>query len=254
MQPSLEADCELYPNDITMEQAHELYYLEPYGVSNPPPVFVLRNVQICDTVLVGGGKHTRLNLRIGNTVVSAMCFRQTLTELDLYSGDFADVLFTLDINEFQNQRSIQLVVRDIRLTETQFAAENEDIALFRGLWSGRAPAELPFGRRTAFDIVPTREEFGTVYNLLKRELRLEHEVFSMRALLHLLRTGGTPMNYIKLKFILFTLRELQLLGVEAAEENEEHEIYAFRYIPTQTKTNLDRSGIYRKLKNDFGVV
>ena len=254
MQPSLEADCELYPNDITMEQAHELYYLEPYGVSNPQPVFVLKNVQICDTTLVGGGKHTRMNLRVGNTYVSAMCFRQTLTDIDLYPGDFADILFTLDINEFQNQRSLQLVVKDIRLTELQFRAENADIALFRELWNGKAPAELPLGRRTAFDIVPTREEFGTVYNLLKRELRLEHEVFSIRALLHLLRTGGTPMNYIKLKFILFTLRELQLLGVEAAEENEEREIYAFRYIPTQTKTNLDRSGIYRKLKNDFGVV
>lgn len=254
IQPSLEADCELYPNDITMEQAHELYYLEPYGVSNPPPVFVLRNVQIHDTTLVGGGKHTRLTLRIGSAYVSAMCFRQTLTDLDLYSGDFADVLFTLDINEFQNQRSLQLVVKDIRLTELQFHAENAEIALFRGLWSGKSPAELPLGRRTAFDIVPTREEFGTVYNLLKRELRLEHEVFSVRALLHLLRTGGTPMNYVKLKFILLSLRELQLLGVEAMAENEDHEIYAFRYIPTQTKTNLDRSGIYRKLKNDFGVV
>ncbi len=253
-QPSLEADCELYPNDITMEQAQELYYLEPYGVSNPPPVFVLKNVQIHDTTLVGGGKHTRLTLRIGNSFVSAMCFRQTLADLDLYSGDFADVLFTLDINEYQNQRSIQLVVKDIRLTELQFHAENAEIALFRGLWSGKSPAELPLGRRTAFDIVPTREEFGTVYSLLKRELRLEHEVFSIRALLHLLRTGGTPIGYVKLKYILLSLCELELLGVEAVTETEEQEIYAFRYIPTRTKTNLDRSGIYRKLKNDFGVV
>lgn len=254
IQPTMEADCELYPNDITMEQAQELYYLEPYGVSNPPPVFVLKNVQISETTLVGGGKHTRLTLRVGNAFVGAMCFRQTLTDLDLYSGDFADVLCTLDINEFQNQRSIQLVVKDIRLTELQFHAENAEIALFRGLRSGKTPAELPLGRRTAYDIVPTREDFGTVYSLLKRELRLEHEVFSIRALLHLLRSGGTPMNYVKLKFILLSLCELKLIGAEAVTENEDCEIYAFRCIPTQTKTNLDRSGIYRKLKNDFGIL
>ena len=254
IQPALEADCELYPADITIEQANELYYLEPYGVSNPPPVFVLHNVQLYDTALVGGGKHTRLTLRIGSSYVSAMCFRQTLTDLDLYSGDLVDVMFTLDINEFQNQRSIQLVVKDIRLTKAQFDAENADITLFRTIWAGTPPRDIPLGRRTAADIVPTREEFGVVYSLLKRELRLEHEVFSIRALLHLLRSGGTAFNYVKLKFILLSLRELELIAIETLTENEEHELYAFRCIPTKTKTNLDKSGIYRKLKNDFGVI
>ncbi len=256
VQPSFEADCELHPRDITMEQANELYYLEPYGVSNPPPVFVLNNVQLYDTALVGGGKHTRLTLKIDTGYVSAMCFRQTLTDLDLYSGDFVDVLFTLDINEFQNQRSIQLVVKDIRLTRMQFEAENADIALFGKIYAGTPPRALDLGRRTVFDIVPTREEFGAVYNLLKHELRVEHEVFSVRALLHLLKTGGTRLNYVKLKFILLTFRELGILGVEplTEKENEDHEIYAFRYVYMKQKTDLDKSGIYKKLKTDFGVM
>lgn len=254
VQPSLEADCELRTRDITMEQANELYYLEPYGVSNPQPVFVLNNVPLYDTALVGGGKHTRLTLKIDNGYVSAMCFRQTLTNLDLYPGDFVDVLFTLDINEFQNQRSIQLVVKDIRLTRAQFDTENADIALFDQIFAGTLPHELDLGRRTAFDIVPTREEFGAVYSLLRHELRVEHEVFSIRALLHLLKNSGNRLNYIKLKFILLTFRELGLLGVEPVKGGEEHEIYAFRYIPTKGKTDLDRSTIYRKLKTDFGMM
>jgi len=257
IQPSLEADCELRPADIVMAQANELYYLEPYGVSNPPPVFVMNNVPLSDTALVGGGKHTRLTLKAGadGGGISAMCFRQTLDDLDLYSGDCVDVLFTMDINEYQNQRSLQFVVKDIRLTRTQFDAENADIALFRQIYSGIPVSELKLGRRTPAEIVPTREEFGAVYSLLRHELRIEHEVFSMRALLHLLRTGGIRMNYIKLKFILLTFRELGILGVEPLKEkdSEGSEVYAFRYIHLKQKADLEQSGIYRKLKYDFGM-
>ena len=70
----------------------------------------------------------------------------------------------------------------------------------------------------------------------------------------LTREPGAPINYIKLKFILLTFRELSILGVEPLKENEDHEIYAFRYVYMKNKTNLDRSGIYRKLKSDFGVM
>ncbi len=254
VQPSLEADCELSTRDITMEQAKELYYLEPYGVSNPPPVFVLRNVPLFDTTLVGGGKHTRLTLGIDNNYVNAMCFRQTLTDLDLYPGDPVDLLFTLDINEYQNQRSLQLIVKDVRLTESRFTAENRDTDLFNALLSGKHPADLPLAPYTGWDIVPTREEFGAVYSLLRHELRIEHEVFSVRALLHLLRTGGTHMNSVKLKFILHSLRELGLLGVEEVQGSDDGETYVFRYIPAKGKTDLDRSTIYKKLKTDFGMM
>ncbi|MGN1345958.1 MAG: single-stranded-DNA-specific exonuclease RecJ [Eubacteriales bacterium] len=253
VQPSLEADCELRPCDITMAQASELYYLEPYGVSNPPPAFVLKKVLLYDTALVGGGKHTRLTLKMDSNYVSAMCFRQTLTELDLYPGDFVDVLFTLDVNEFQNQRSVQLIVKDVRLTRTQFDAENADIALFDRIYAGAFSPETDLGPHTAADVVPTREECGAVYQLLRKELRVEHEVFSIRALLHLLRTVGVRLNYIKLKVILLMFRELGILGVEPWKREEEHEIYAFRYVHMKTKTNLDQSALYRKLKADFGV-
>lgn len=253
LQPCIEADCELESSDVTMEQANELYYLEPFGVSNPEPLFVLKNVLLCDTAVVGGGKHTRLTLKIGSANVCAMCFKRTLEELSLYSGDIVDVMFNLEINEFRNQKSVQLIVRDIRLTEKQMNAENSDIKLFSEIWSGKTPQSLNLENRGSFDIVPTRDEFGAVYTLLKRELRLEHEVFSLRALLHLLKSGGTSINYIKLKFIILILRELGLLGVEVLREDEDEELYAFRYIPVKTKTELERSGIYRKLKSDFGV-
>lgn len=248
MQPSLEAECELNSADVTMEQANELYYLEPYGVSNPVPVFVMRHLSLEELSLVGGGKHTRLSLKIGKASVNAMCFRQTLDDLCLFPGDIVDVMFTLDINEFQNQKSLQLIVKDIRLSEKELAAENAERRLFREIRAGRNVSEL--GGVNPASVVPTHDDFAAVYNTIRRESRLEHEVFSLRALSNLLKSGGADIGYVKLRFIMLTFDELGILDVK--ELDEEKEIFAFRVIPVKGKTNLDKSNIYRKLKSDFG--
>lgn len=257
VQTCLEAECELRPSDITMEQATELYYLEPYGVSNPTPVFVLRNVRVVDTVPVGGGKHTRLVLRVGSSNINGMCFRKTLEELSLYPGDTADVMFRLEVNEFRNNRSVQLMINDIRLTEEQLEAENADLSLFRLIRDGGTHEEIlervtSLGH-TASYIVPTRDECGAVYSLLRRELRLEHEVFDIRALSNLLRTERADINNVKLRLSIAILCELGLLGVETLRDDDDGELYAFRYIPPRMKTELDRSDLYRRMNEEFGA-
>lgn len=249
---TLEAECELKSADLTMEQVNELYYLEPYGVSNPMPVFVLRQVLLYDTALVGGGKHTRLTLRVDKSYISAMCFRQTLSDLDIYPGDTVDVLFTLDVNEYQNQRSLQMIVKDVRLTQAQFDAELAERELYGKIKNGMKPLEIELDEKNVQELVPTRNDFAAVYSALRRELRVEHEVFSVRALQHLLRTGGVKIGYVKLKYILMIFRELNLLDVRKLDD--EPEIFAFRYIYQHGKTNLEKSNIYRKLKADFGQI
>lgn len=247
---TLEAECELEAADITMQQANELYYLEPYGVSNPVPVFVLRNVLLYDTALVGGGKHTRLTVNVDGNFISAMCFRQTLSDLDIYPGDAVDVLFTLDINEYQNQRNLQMIVKDVRLTQSQFDNECAERELYDKIKQGMKPHDIGLDDTSADELVPTRNDFAAVYSSLRRELRVEHEMFSIRALQHLLRNSGVKIGYVKLKFILMTFRELNLLDVKKLDDDPE--IYAFRYIYQHNKTNLEKSNIYRKLKADFG--
>ncbi len=249
-QPCIEAECELDSEDITIEQASELYCLEPCGVSNPVPVFFYRGAVIDSETLVGNGKHTRINLKIGRSTVCAMYFRQTISDIDLYPGDTVDVIFNLDINEFQNQRNIQMLVKDIRLSEVQFEKENAERKLFSEMYSGMSAEEIGIDSFSLQSAIPTHDDFAAVYGVLKRELRLEHEVFSIRALLNLLSRYGVNIGYIKLRFIIMTFGELGILEVK--ELGGEHEVYGFKYVQMKTKTNLDNSEIYRKLKADYG--
>ncbi len=249
MEVCLEAECELVSSDLTMELANELYYLEPYGVSNPVPVFVVRNAILSDTALVGGGKHTRLSVKFPEATINAMFFRQTLSDIDLYSGDTVDVMFTLDINEYMNQKSLQMIVKDVRLSEKQARAEEMERYLYASLKDGVIPEDIVVDDLSREELVPKHEDFAAVYSILRRELRVEHEVFSIRALLHLLKGAGVRIGYVKLRFILSIFSELNILNIRCL--NEEAEVYGFRYVYLKTKANLDKSNIYRKLKADF---
>lgn len=95
-------------------------------------------------------------------------------------------------------------------------------------------------------IIPSREDFGVLYNLIKKELRMEQDTFSVRALCNLLRGAGREMRYVKVKYILQVFQELNILGVEKIES--EREVYRFKYIYVKTKADLNKSNILKKLR------
>ena len=247
-EPVMEADLELTPDDVTMELAEELYLLEPFGTSNPSPVFAMSGLFIADESSVGGGKHTRLQLKRENMTVTAMCFRKSIADIDLYPGDVVDVLFGLDINEFQGVRTLQMIVKDVRLTDERYAGEMRERAIYDAVTAGESLSpELTDVERA--DSLPERDDFTAVYTVLKRELRVEHRVYSIHALRHLLMTKGYNIPYVKLKAIIMIFRELNVVGVEDTDRGDK--VYEFSYVFVKNKTSLDKSGILKKMRNEL---
>ena len=249
--PSIVADLELLPEDVEMRLAEELYLLEPYGVKNPVPLFYMKDVYLADESLVGGGKHTRLTLKKSDMTVTAMCFRKNVADIDLYPGDVVDVLFNLDVNEFGGVRALQMIVRDIRLAEGPAAAEEREKNILDAVVSSKTES-LGLSAEEREACVPVRDDFAAVYSVLKRELRFEHRVFSIRALRHLLRTRGYNLSYVKLKTIIMVFRELNLIGVE--ETGAGKDVFSFSEVFVKNKTTLDRSGVLKKLKNELRII
>lgn len=242
--PVLEAECELIPADVHMTQAAELYRLEPFGVSNPVPLFVMRDMRLASVAGVGGGKHAKMTLTKDTLVITAMFFRRSPEELDLYEGDSVDVLFQLDINAYQNVKNLQFIVKDIRLSDASALAYENERQLYLALSSGEE--RMHWTRQEAESIVPSREDLGALYNLIKKELRLEHDTFSVRSLCNLLQSVGRDMRYVKVQYMIRIFQELNILGVEKIED--EREIYRFKYIYVKTKADLNKSNILKKLR------
>ncbi len=234
-----------------MRLAEELYLFEPFGVKNPVPLFYLKDAYVADESLVGGGKHTRLLLKKGDVTVTAMCFRKSIGELDIYPGDTVDALFNLDVNEFGGMRNLQMIVRDVRLAERQAAAEEREKEIYDAVTASKT-AELGLTAEEKEACVPDRDDFAAVYSVLTKELRFEHKVFSIRALRHLLMTRGVNVSYVKLKTMIMVFRELNLIGVEEAPGVPD--VFSFSSVTVKNKTTLDKSGLLKKIRNELRPV
>jgi len=234
----IEADCEIEIQDLTMKQALELYSLEPYGVANPVPIFVLRDAQITRIIPIGAGKHTKLVLTKDGISVNAIYFGMQSAKMPHLEGDEVDVAFNLDINEYQNIKSVQLIVQDLKTSESYEKRCNVIRERYEEISAGGA-----------FDmeenIIPTRDDFAVVYTTVRKEFRLGRDTLSTDVILSLLaKTEGANINYIKLKFIIKILNELKICGVEQIDEDH----YRFDVYFSASKTNIEKSSILRMLR------
>jgi len=238
----LTIDCELESKDISINFAEELCLLEPYGVSNPTPVFSLRNAVISDITPVGLNRHLKLSIVKDNQVFVAMLFSTTPQEFGLSVGDEVDLAFCLDVNEFNGVSSAQISIKDIRPSERTIHFERINEEIFESVKSGESTLDTEF-------IIPSRDDFAKVYNFLLSATRIGKETYRISRLLSdiLKADANSKINYVKLKFIIKVFRELNIVAIEELD----NVTFAFRIVFSKSKTSLDKSNILKKLKSMY---
>ena len=237
---NMDADTEIEMNDVTLETANDVARLEPFGSANPVPAFVIRNVRVERMAAIGAGKHTRLTVSQDGRFITAMYFGTSPAKLDFCEGDYIDLLFNMDVNDYMNNKTVQMIVKDARTSESYTEQRKKDIYRYEYIKGGGEYDDPE-------NVLPTREDFGTVYTTVRHEYRMGHDTLSEKTLLSLLRgdaTGRGAVGYIKLKFILSVFRELNICGVEEIAPD----VYKFE-IYFSNKANLDKSYILKKLKS-----
>ena len=111
--PTVEADLVLDFDEVNLSLAKNIQLLEPYGVENTIPVFVMRGVYVNEISGVSDSKHSKLILSNGNSTISAIYFSNSPSSLGVYVGDKIDVLFNIDVNEWGGRECVQLIIRDL---------------------------------------------------------------------------------------------------------------------------------------------
>lgn len=239
MVPTLDADCVIDFEEITMSLALQLQQLEPYGVGNPMPMFVMKNVWVNEIAPVSDGKHTRLVLGNGTSSITAMCFSNSPESLGVYHGDKIDLLFNLDINEWMGRKNVQLIVKDIKPSLSTTELFENERRRFNEIWNGDS-----FGSEE--NVLPSRDDFVAVYKFIVASGRSGVDTFSHRELTSRLSGGADAISigYVKLKIIIKVLQELNLVGIDEFEK----ESYKFTVRYSQ-KTNLEKSSLLKRLRN-----
>lgn len=235
----VEADGEITLSDVNMTVATDLQLLEPYGAGNPMPTFVIRNLTIKDITPVTGGKHSKVVFSDEHTNVVGMCFSYPASHLSIFKGEKADVLFTIDINDYNGKKTVQMIVKELRTSDAQKEKDAYERKRFAEIWSGAHFAKEE-------DILPTREDFAAVYCYVRHCVRCgEDELTHHSILLHLYDNPAVNVNYIKLKCIIRILQEMNVLGIDEIRE----EYYHFTLHFNDEKVDLEKSNILRRLRS-----
>lgn len=116
----IEVDAKLNSADIDFLLVDELEKMRPFGEGNAEPVFLLEKMKVHEMRIVGNGsKHAKILLqpRDGSPkLLDAISFNAKEETLHLKVGEEVDVLFSLQSDEWNGNKKIQLNLIDLRKT------------------------------------------------------------------------------------------------------------------------------------------
>lgn len=239
----IEIECEAKFSDLTENGIDEILRLEPFGLSNPQPVLVLRHAAVNDIVPLSQGKHVRFrvsgNENGRNYSLNAVCFGAAFDSFAYCEGDVCDIVFTVDMNEYMGSRAPQLFVKAMKLSQNDEKELEECNSRFEMLVSG-------VDYDGAENDIPDLVEFRNIFRYIRREAGHDGASISLTSAKRMLEQEfGIAVSLCKLKIILEVLSEQKLISVSYHGKNA----LRLAMIPSPGKINIDDSPLLRAIRS-----
>ena len=229
----LDIDCAIQPELLTLSNIEALSAMEPCGNGCPKPLLMMENLTVERLQSVGNGKHLRLRLRKGRYAINAIYFSITAQAAAVSQGDVVDVAFVPQINEFRDERTVQMNIMDIR--PSCKAECSPELCGYQNL---RGDTLLP---EHAQNLLPDRATLATVWRYLA-SLRTEIEETPMCLCRKVVRWSGVPLSLGRLLVCLDIFADVGLI-----EYRRMNKYISIRLTPGQEKTDLNRSRTMQRL-------
>ncbi|MDD3013687.1 MAG: single-stranded-DNA-specific exonuclease RecJ [Candidatus Gastranaerophilales bacterium] len=127
IEPVLEIEMDLQPEEVSVEFINELNRLAPFGECNPAPVFSISNLTLKQYKTMGSNNnHSKLFLSDdNNNTFEAVWWQKNCIEASVL--DKINLAFCPDINLFGGKTSIQLVIKDLILSSQDCSKKTESV-------------------------------------------------------------------------------------------------------------------------------
>ncbi len=225
---SLDLDCAITPEMLTIPEIESLEVLEPCGSGCPKPVLMMAGLTIERIQPVGGGRHMRLRLKKGKTYINAIYFSATAESASILQGDVVDVAFVPQINEYRGERTVQMNIVDIR--PSCAAPCPMDTLRYRALRQGQLTPEA------AAQLLPDRATLACVWRYLASVPGGSLRESPLCLCRKIVRRSGTGLSLEQLLTCLDIFRDVGLL-----EEKRVHLAIDIRIKTISGKADLTKS-------------
>jgi single-stranded-DNA-specific exonuclease len=116
--PSLSIDAAVKLSAVTPRLVEEIAGLEPFGYGNPEPVLGSRGLEVMYPKVVGNN-HLKMKLRSDGYAVEAIGFNMGELLESMEDDSKVDAAYTVDFNDWQGRRTLQLSLKDLRTSPGQ---------------------------------------------------------------------------------------------------------------------------------------
>ncbi len=250
---TIEIDFEIPFTAIDLSSAKEISMLSPFGEDNQKPVFAIRNILVQQLKYLSSGKHTKFQLSGNNSssetfngTIDAIAFGFAEKDSIVSQGDRVDVAFTIEENDWNGSCSVQLIVKDVRISEDSSIKQNQIENIYRQSQSNLSNITA-MTSPSYKELIPQKPDFIAVYQYLKANFDCVQTLCDLDVLAVLIGNNyKISLSAFKLARIFDIFKEVGLL------EFIEISIYRikFRLTPVTEKVNLANSEIYKSLSKE----
>jgi len=110
LQPSIVVEAEMKLSAVNIKNCKIINKFEPFGIDNPKPLFLFKDITISQKRVIGSN-NDHLKLKFDN--IDAIAFRKGDLDKKLKVGDSVTFIASLDLNNWNNITSPQLIIKEI---------------------------------------------------------------------------------------------------------------------------------------------
>lgn len=216
--PQLLIDSKITVADITAANIRKTEKLAPYGAGNKVPIFALMGAKIVDVKTLSNGKHCRILAESEQKLVEAIAFGAGALSNEYCVGDIVDLAGELNINLYNGQVRLQIILSGIRMSKKEIK-----------------------------DVLPDKYDFADIYRYLKAIGGGSREIASMTKELSINLKRRIMRDKLINVFRIF--EDTKILSHHVLGD-----VVQFQMLETEkgTKIALDKSEEYQRIKKEIG--
>jgi len=236
--PCIAVDCTMEPRNISLHEVRGLNALEPFGMGNPQPNFLMENVRVEEITPISHDRHVKMLLEKDGRSFYGFAFGMGSRSCPFVRDDKVNLVFSAEMNYYRGRESLQLVVRDVQWAPEEEWADQRVLEHFSRFMAGE-----PITAEEAIALSPCKNDLVAVFRHVKANCEDGVLCASARTLYRKVRyETGSAINLGKLLICLEVFNEFKFFDTQRTEDDLIITDLNFR-----GKTDINGSVLLRRL-------